>query len=119
MYQVFLVTAVFLGWLDWRLKGQYEWDELDELRKGWSWHLYMFVPYFVLCLTLSYLYGWENLFFLFGYINQDAVFYIIKSFKTGKLEYNSWFPADRNPLWDNARFYYVTVAVINGALIWI
>ena len=117
MYSVYLIAAIILGSIDWWIKGRKKWEDNTEFERGWSWHLFMFAPYLVFVIYMSYLNGWENLFFILVYINQDATFYYHKSVRLDSLQYNSWFPDKEHPLWKEGEFYWLCVFIINGALI--
>ena len=72
--------------LDWLTKGMWDWEELDEIRKGLSWHLIVFsILAMSVILAAASAGNWWLLFGLLGIANEDFFFYLFKSKKLNRL----------------------------------
>lgn len=99
--------------IDWIFKGMWKWEDLDELRKGYSWHITIIVLFYlpVIAFALSEQNPWL-LFGLLGIANEDFIFYLFKSAKQNRLWppsnwcWNAWFFSAKS-------HYYRTVGIAN------
>ena len=99
--------------LDWFLKGMWKWEDLDELRKGWSWH-FIIAGVFTFLIALVAI-GDKNpwlMFGLLGIVNEDLIFYLFKSGELNRL----WPPSSwcfNDWLFNSKQQYYWTIFVAN------
>ena len=118
-YLYIFIAGILVGCVDFLIKGTTDnWNTLKDWFKGWTWHLTIASFYILLLLGISQAHNADFYYWaILGIINEDMVYYMLKSGWFGKLCYNSWFHIGSWYVWKSALSYYLTVGVINIILL--
>ena len=93
-YLVICFLAIGIGFVDVAIKAFWAWTELPSFVQGCSWHIFLFLVYAAFLWLIGFIrrFDWKQ--YIGGlllWINEDVIFYMLKSIFTWNSCWNDWF----------------------------